>query len=595
MPDLDLHLCYAYIHRYKVLNEIELTFDAHYRFQFYKERRVLHIETNEDLPDQFWGNGVYSLACLFGDNGSGKSTALSFLLDALVEGMNNTTEVNGLIVYEKGGKLYIYKNRKFEDVECEGIVPESKGLLYINTFYYSGHFLPYSSARDLRCFELAGNYNASDGWKLIKDAQDYMNIDSLHFTLPMWNHLNSFVVQNNYRICSLLADTELVEIFNEYKLPRIVLVSVNQSGVQAFKAEASQKQEDVNKYLPPQSTVTIRGVGILLESFIYHNMVNAMRDRYRYDNMKALLEEWQSSVSGESDVLVQFGAFVEKHEDNDDVQYLEWLLWMLKRLVELAHFDEDRIAFYFDVIDDKENFKIFVSEVLEKQAFIVNRCADLYFWHSLDREGESVLSSGEFQMLNLFSRLYDAVFVTPKRVINAHATPLLLLDEAETGFHPDWQRKYIHLLITFLSKIKPRLNFDFQIVLTSHSPILLSDIPGCCTNRFHVDENHKPYTLRNEEKETYASNIFDLYRDYFSLHDGLIGHYAENRILRIRDLIKRGQLSEEEVKECQKEIALIGDSRIRAYFDEKLARRDKKSALEYYRKQIEHLKQNEQD
>lgn len=585
------HICYVYIYRYKALQDVELTFDAHYRFHFDKVTRVMHIEQIDSLPDGFWGNGIYSLAGLVGDNGAGKSTTICFLLDALVKGANRK-EVDGIVVYEEGGKLFIYNNEQYGKITCKGLETTSSELPKINTFYYSGHFFPYTSGSDLRCYELDGSYIASEGCRLVSDAEEYLNVEALHLTQPLWYYLNAFVVQNNYRICSLLSDTRLVNSFKEYKLPRKVLVSVNKSGEQAFTVENLNKIEEEKYWLPPEKVVTGKGKGIIEEWLIYHNMVNAMRDINRRQRVRELLEKWLDVVNGCYDILEQFESFVASNEDHDDEMILTDILTWLKGLVSLAHYHEELKCFYFDVYDDSDDFIKFVNEVLGAKHFVVSRFADLSFCHSLDDEGATILSSGEQQMLNLFSRIYDAVEGKPKRFANQYATPLLLLDEAETGFHPEWQRRYINLLVGFVSKLLVTPGFHFQIIITTHSPILLSDLPACCTNRLQVKDD-KTISHNNDNTNTYASNVFDLYRDYLPTKGGLIGEFASNRLQQIQSKLDQKRLDENTIQECKKEIELIGDPRIRAYMIKRLSNHNKQMAIDYYQKQIKRLMHNE--
>ena len=592
------HLCYVYIYKYQALKDIELVFDAHYRFHFDKETHVLHIDSNNDMPKDFWGKGIYSLSGLIGDNGTGKSTAMRFLLEALVSGANKD-EVDGIVVYEMDGKLYVYNNEHFGKIKCKGIEATPSKLFKINTFYFSGNFFPYTSSEDLRCIELNGSYIASESCRLVNDAEDYLNVEAflnveaLRLTRPLWYYLNAFVVQNNYRICSLLADTRLVKSFKEFKLPRKVLVTVNKSGEQAFTIENLYKKEDEKYQLPYEKTVTKQGKGIIEEWLIYHNLVNAMRDENRRQRIRELLEKWLEIVNSNDEIIEQFESFVADNEDHVDEMILTDIISSLKALEVLAHYNEDLRVFYFDIFDDYENFNKFVNEVLSTRHFVINRFADLSFCHSLDDEGPTILSSGEQQMLNLFFFFFYAVEGKPRKT-NKQPTPLLLLDEAEMGFHPEWQRRYIHLVVSFLSNLMVPPGFNFQIIITTHSPILLSDIPSCCTNRLQMIDN-RTVSHSNENSNTFCSNVFDLYRDYLTTQGGLIGEFASDRLKQIQTKLDGDKLDDYAKLECKKEIELIGDPRIRAYMMKHLSSQNKQIAIDYYQRQINRLKNNEQN
>ncbi|MCG3694450.1 AAA family ATPase [Aliarcobacter butzleri] len=49
---------------------------------------------------------------------------------------------------------------------------------------------------------------------------------------------------------------------------------------------------------------------------------------------------------------------------------------------------------------------------------------------------------------------------------------LILLDEPDNTLHPNWQKEYINLLVTLLKDKK-----YIHIIITSHSPFLISDLP----------------------------------------------------------------------------------------------------------------------
>lgn len=71
----------------------------------------------------------------------------------------------------------------------------------------------------------------------------------------------------------------------------------------------------------------------------------------------------------------------------------------------------------------------------------------------------SVLSSGEQHLIVLIGRL----------VFNTKAESLVLIDEPEISFHPEWQEKFLSIL----EDIR-RLN-GFSVLVATHSPILIGD------------------------------------------------------------------------------------------------------------------------
>ncbi|MBR6077347.1 MAG: hypothetical protein IKP63_03230, partial [Paludibacteraceae bacterium] len=213
--------------------------DCHYKYKHEKDNSILTITKNNDFPSDFWGNNIYSVTGIVGNNGSGKSTVMSFLLDFLVEG-SACESINGIIVYENNGALYYYGenvevfyegNRLNNNKQSMGL---RDSLWKIPCFYYSGHFSPYINT-DPRNSNLAGCNIASDNILLVEDLQNYYNEDSLRMNLPLERHLNSHIAQNNYRICMMLANKELSKIIHDFAWPRYVIIGVNQSGETAIK------------------------------------------------------------------------------------------------------------------------------------------------------------------------------------------------------------------------------------------------------------------------------------------------------------------------------------------------------------------------
>ena len=213
---------------------------------------------------------------------------------------------------------------------------------------------------------------------------------------------------------------------------------------------------------------------------------------------------------------------------------------------------------------------------------------------NIENNNLTLLSSGELAVLNIFSRLYDAIVVKPKVAANLYSPTLLLLDETELGLHPEWQRQYIRVLLHFLQLLTNEgktekqgqgevSGLSFQIVLASHSPILLSDIPRACSN-YLCGKNENNNTII---KETFASNIFDLYRDSFFMKEGLMGAFAETKVQSLLDRIHDG------TEIPNSEIEMIGDERIRLYLqhemEKRIDQRSREEQIAFYQMKLQEL------
>lgn len=597
-----IHICFAYIRQYKALRNVCLKIDSRYDYLYDAETNILTISIDPRYPDGFWGRGVYSLAAIVGNNGAGKSTSLEFILNTLMDGAN-TKEVDGVLVYEQDGKLLVWG----KDIKVNTKLPYTivRNIPKITCFYYSGHFMPYVTYNDLRSTELAGGYNASDGWLLIKDLQSYSNIDSRHLTQPLFRHLNYFVAQNNHRICTMLADEKVRNTVKEFCLPKYVQIRINVSGEYAL-GEKNRRAEEAarqNKYpdstkiipIPQKTTVHIDARNSYLEQFIYYNFLNLMNEGLREDSEETrnMLIAWQDYKNPRDPMLEQFEAFIKQCGCSQGLLTdLSAVFYVLKKVDELCSFFDNGApqCYYLNTETDGKQLKELVEDVLGKRFYTTAKFFDMYFSQGLGTN--TILSSGEQNLLDIFSRLYDALITSPKQFANINSKRLILLDEAEIGFHPDWQRRYISLLLDFLQTmvfVKP--GEDFQVLISTHSPVLLSDIPNCCVNYLEVDE--EGYTRNVEDmidRETFATNVFEQYKNSFFMKDGLIGEFAQRKLEDVQTAIENKQVRDE----TKKVVGMIGDVRIKDYLLRKMARQDIDAEIAYHEEKITELRKRKE-
>lgn len=148
----------------------------------------------------------------------------------------------------------------------------------------------------------------------------------------------------------------------------------------------------------------------------------------------------------------------------------------------------------------------------------------------------SLLSSGEKQRIysiasliyhlnNLNSTNFKFVNIKYKRVN-------VIFDELELYFHPELQRNLINDIIESIKRIDLKDIYAINILLITHSPFILSDIPE--SNILFLTEKGLPETNR-ENIKTFGGNIHELLANSFFLNNGFIGEFAKNRIQRIID------------------------------------------------------------
>lgn len=589
------HLCYVYIETYKKLHQVGIVIDPHYQYNLNIQERCLTIEEKPSIPNHFWGKGVYSLSAIVGGNGVGKSTILRFILNAVIEGAANQ-DLKGCIVFEKDGNLYkCTHNCELNIIGISNVKIIETDNESINTFFYSGHFSPLFDYNDVRTVELTGMYNATDNFRLIKDLQDYSNVDTMHLSNNIQSHFFAYQAQNNYRICYLLSQQHIRECLDDLNFPKYIIINANTSGLKAIEVNYAGKFNGCQ--IPNFKRIRNSIKDNVLANLIYYNLINTIADQdFIRPEAYDFLIRWCDTYNEDTrDILNFYREFVANEQMNETLRtFLNDIHWCLKIVDETCSFD-DNIGYYIDVRNEDGSLYSLVEHLLSNRIYLTAKFFDMSYSHSL--HDITVLSSGEQELLNLLSRLYYAVVIGPTKFDNLRSPSLLLLDEAEIGFHPEWQRQYVNQLCKFIQLLLVSAGHNFQIILTSHSPIILSDIPKCCTN-FLKEEHGYVVNNRDEQAETFAENIFNLYRRSFFMENGLIGEFASNKIDALKARIEQCH-SRMGMEAIQQEIAYIGDTFIKGYLLKKLdSIADKLSYEEqiaYYQAKIEELRRHKDE
>lgn len=172
------------------------------------------------------------------------------------------------------------------------------------------------------------------------------------------------------------------------------------------------------------------------------------------------------------------------------------------------------------------------------------------------------MSSGEMAYLSMFARLHYCIknLKYVRRVgNNVRKDPLhllLFLDEAETTMHPEWQRQLVSNIIWYIEGFTS--NVRAHVIFASHSPLLLSDIPS--SNVVYLDD--PPRDGRDRLRNTFGSNIYDLFRLSFGMSRGVLGGLADKKLeLLLQRKKENGKLDGDDLKLAE----LFGDELIHEF------------------------------
>lgn len=153
------------------------------------------------------------------------------------------------------------------------------------------------------------------------------------------------------------------------------------------------------------------------------------------------------------------------------------------------------------------------------------------------------ISDGELWFIRFLAALSEEI--DHRSDVPASKGFILLLDEPETHMHPDLARRLLSNLTTWLSQYYT--DVPVQIILTTHSPFLLSDI---CSENVQVlrrTSDALRATVSDPRMQTYAANIYSILMDSLILDSG----YGELALKQIQQTMERLR-SQERIEDDEK-------------------------------------------
>ena len=231
--------------------------------------------------------------------------------------------------------------------------------------------------------------------------------------------------------------------------------------------------------------------------------------------------------------------------------------------------------FTIPVMDIDVNGKTVMRNVFERmeqyrpdQIGVFTECLLPYHW--------SYVSSGEYQYAKIWGVLEEygvrVKMMTQGQKYSETIQPnlILLLDEPENYMHPEMCRTFIRNLNVLLSKRNP--NTELQVLISTHSPFMLSDVMASQVIKMDYDENGK-CVISESKKPYYAANIHSIMADGFFL-EYTIGEQARIFLEDKFKLLQRLTCMNRNLSSSEKEeltmirslIPNIGDALIRHCF-----------------------------
>lgn len=166
--------------------------------------------------------------------------------------------------------------------------------------------------------------------------------------------------------------------------------------------------------------------------------------------------------------------------------------------------------------------------------------------------GLSVMSEGQRVFLEIVSKCVSAMYR-----VNPDDSLVLLIDEPDRALHPELARRFLDILLKNINSCENR---NIQIILTSHSPFIVTDILP--ENVYAIDIKDGVREIKSNN-DTYSTNIYYLLMDSFML-DNTFGQHSYNKIEKIvRALNSKEEISNEQLWKIKEIINRIGEKTVK--------------------------------
>lgn len=501
-------------------------FNNHYLEDFFNSKTS---DTSVDITQ---------ISAIIGKNSSGKSNVIDFILTAISRGNRDRLGSNYILIFKKNHQPYFWGKTQENNLTTSVINSLEAPLEKIDPIR-EWDTMFYSNVADNKeyLFENSTVNNCSFDAMNKLQSNKIRFVDSDIFT-NTWEKLNP---GNN-------PDRKIRFIFNPVAFIELENSQPEQSKISGIlrryrKAIYQESTSNYNRFK--------YGLAINLFSFLASKslVINEFLESVQLVGQDGMAETIISLHPKVINFLNDFDS-----SSIEELSGLDYSLYIdLLQELEGQNYNFGDVERYSNsiLIDFSTDFK---SLIEGKQNVFNNPTLISHDW--------SRLSSGMRAYLNLFSQLYSV----SEKVKGTSKNLLICIDEGDLYLHPEWQKNFLNDLIWFVSSVFE--STKIQMILTSHSPFLISDLPK--ENVILLDDNSNPSRQLNEES-SFGANIHQLYTKQFFLTNGSIGEFAKRKITTLLKDIK--EMSEDNIELYQKKIDMIGEPVLRFRLDDELKKR----------------------
>ncbi|WP_274062494.1 AAA family ATPase [Vibrio parahaemolyticus] len=543
-----MKLCYIWVEKYKNLEDFELNLCSNTQYCYDHDIATISETEKHSVPKNLFNEKFSDITAIVGKNSAGKSNSLDLICKILVNNIKSFK--NYIFIMEDNNTRYIYSSlipdrEIINKTKCE-INNSPSSIKNLNVVFFSNiydaNYLPIST------------FNSRNNFKFISANNNY-NLRSYHRSTK---HTTLFKKQISF--IKNLGRKNLEEI--DFDVPDNIMVGLvfkpvneifrfysnvdknNSTYIKEFDKYILSKlrkiidRKDISSLDKYIECLKISIVHRVIDRYVKFNKNDIDSFDVKFENVIEIIEnkkfnkiidynkKWNDDLEDDKELentLTQIDSLKESISDNVDIS-------------SMSEFNPRHIEFRIK-FKTSDNLSSHLYEHLENMISLG--------FISVRWEG---ISSGHNAFLTLFSLIYDALKGT-------RANTIICIDEGDLYLHPKWQIQFFRNIEKILPQFSSSSSQKLQLVLTSHSPFLLTDLPR--NNIIILNEGK----VVDNDLKTFGANLYDLYDQAFFLDQEKIGTFAFSKIIEASENIYS---SNKDLKNNAKLlIDIIGDDLIR--------------------------------
>jgi ABC-type multidrug transport system ATPase subunit len=524
-----MELVYLWVEEYKNIEKQGFNFSPRFKCEYDEATNELIIYENKEYVSLFPEN--INITAIVGENGSGKSSLLKLLHK----------------------ELRIWKGKGFAIFNGER--NEKFYLSWLENYPFLSKFNElhaHDKKTSFPFFEYSFTYDKDLDYEneLIYPTKQINTVKGVVHLIEELLHNQKNILLNYFD----LKQTKQLDKFESFFVPKTINIFFDTRTIKSkehfpeLKSTAEDQLSELKNSITHNKTTLdfiriIKEINTLLTD---RNSYEKLSNQFDYFNPKSEFKLGSRDTSEEYSNLWH-ESFKYNSIDLNNLSEIK-KIQPVKRNEEWI--DESDIHIYSFDIDklDMRAIEVIMTSFSTYQ-FTVQLC-------DINNRVLNDLSFGEQQLLFILNQLYS---LKNTQIFGNIDSYIVLLDEIDIGWHPDWQKRMLSYICNFLQFLTEK---TFHLVLTTHSPFILSDLPKenvifLEKYKKNEDANQKEGNCKNATSEinieTFGANIHTLLSDGFFMKDGLMGEFAKGKITAIKDFYEKVKKSKNPKNEHKQE------------------------------------------